>query len=208
MIVLARTFAVAELCRYELRAYQGIWALAWRALAVLAVFFLANATIDAWGQLNRIAIYELTIERDVEISSILILIVMLLVLKYYGLPLEPLHRWIALGICLVSIIDVMNNTVLHNAFAGALSSWFHTASASSWSGLKSQVESANDLWNLIHICGLMAAMSIWSFGLRKALPATAQAPVLLPADVYRDLSPAVNLRLRAFNDRLLEMLKP
>jgi hypothetical protein len=206
-IVLARTFAVAELCRYELRAYQGIWALAWRACAILAVFFLGNGAVDASGQLNRLAIYGLTIERDVEISSILILLAMLLVLKYYGLTLEPLHRWIALGICLVSIIDVMNNTVLHNAFAGTLSSWFHTAAASSWSDLKSQVERANDLWNLIRTGGLMAAMSIWCFGLRKTLPAPAQAPVLLPAEVYRELSPAVNMRLRAFNDRLLEMLK-
>jgi hypothetical protein len=31
--------------------------------------------------------------------------------------------------------------------------------------------------------------------------------VLLPAEVYRELSPAVNLRLRAFNDRLMGLLK-
>ena len=36
----------------------------------------------------------------------------------------------------------------------------------------------------------------------------APEPDLLPAEVYGTLSPAVNLRLRAFNERLQEMLKP
>jgi hypothetical protein len=32
LIMVSRGFAVGELCRCELRAYRGIWALAWRAL--------------------------------------------------------------------------------------------------------------------------------------------------------------------------------
>jgi hypothetical protein len=35
-----------------------------------------------------------------------------------------------------------------------------------------------------------------------------EAPEMLPAEVYRELSPAINLRLSAFNDRLAELLKP
>jgi hypothetical protein len=155
-----------------------------------------------------LAIYELTIERDIEISSIVILVAMLLIRNYYGLTLDPLNSWIAMGICLVSIVDVMNNTILHDAFAGSLSSWFHSASASSWSAIRPQIERANDLWNLIRTGGLMVSMGIWCFALRKPLPAPAESPVLLPAKVYDELSPAVNMRLRAFNDRLLEMLKP
>jgi hypothetical protein len=31
---------------------------------------------------------------------------------------------------------------------------------------------------------------------------------LLPADVYRELSPAINMRLATFNSRLVELLKP
>src|ERR1700758_1072287 len=30
----ARSLAIAELCRYGLRAYRGIWALVWRVLTV------------------------------------------------------------------------------------------------------------------------------------------------------------------------------
>jgi hypothetical protein len=32
--------------------------------------------------------------------------------------------------------------------------------------------------------------------------------VLLPAEVYREMSPAINMRLATFNDRLMELLKP
>ena len=61
---------------------------------------------------------------------------------------------------------------------------------------------------LIRSSGFIVSVSIWCYALRKPLPAPAQEPDLLPAEVYGELSPAVNLRLRAFNDRLQEMLRP
>jgi hypothetical protein len=207
-IVVTRGLAVVELCRYELRAYQGIWAFAWRGLAFLGIFFLGHAAVDAWGQLDRFAIYGLTFERDVEIASIVILLAMLLIHNYYGLTLKPLHRWIAVGLCLVSLMDVLNSSILRDVLSGPLSSWFHTAFTSSWSEIRPQIRRAYDLWNIVQTLGVIASISIWCFALRKPLPALAPAPELLPAEVYGTLSPAVNMRLRAFNDRLLEMLKP
>jgi hypothetical protein len=205
--IVVRGLAVAELCRHELRGYRGIWALTWRALAILAVFFLGHAAIDAWGQAGGIAIYGLTLERDIAISSIAIILALLLIRNYYGLALEPLFTWIAIGILIVSIVDTMNDTTLKSRFTGPLLYWFFSRYSSSWAGLKSQVESANALWSTIRTSGFVVSMSIWCYALRKPLPAPAKGPVLLPAEVYRELSPALNLRLRAFNDRLLEMLK-
>jgi hypothetical protein len=60
---------------------------------------------------------------------------------------------------------------------------------------------------MIRTSGEIISISIWCYALRKPLPAPAKDPVLLPAEVYRELSPAVNLRLRAFNDRLMGLLK-
>jgi hypothetical protein len=209
VIIIARFLAIAELCHYELRAYQGIWALTWRILALLAVFFLGHAAVDTWGQVGGFAIWGLTIERDIAITSIVILLAMLLIRNYYALPLEPLHMWIAIGMCIVLIIDVMNNSVLHRAFTGRLFSWFFGRYESSWSDtMRSQVEHVNDMWNLIRTSGLVTSLGIWCYALRKPLPAPVKVPDLLPAEVYGALSPAVNLRLRAFNDRLQEMLKP
>jgi len=167
-----------------------------------------HAAVNAWGQVGGIPIYGLTIERDIAISSIVILLALLLIRNYYGLTLEPLHKWIAVGMFLVALDSIMNNTILRDTLTGRLFFWLFGRYASSWPGLRSQVESARDLWNTIHTSGEIISISIWCYALRKPLPAPAKDPVLLPAEVYRELSPAVNLRLRAFNDRLLEMLKP
>jgi hypothetical protein len=208
LVGVARFVAIGELCRFELRLYRGIWALTWRILAVLAVFLLASAARDAWGQVGGIAIYGLTIERDVAFTSIALLLALLLIRKYYGLTLEPMVMWIAVGMCVISIIDILNNAILYKVFTGPLTFWFFGRYTSSWAGMKDQVESANDLWNSIRTFGFISSISIWCYALRKPLPAPAAEPALLPAEVYRELSPLVNLRLRAFNERLLEILKP
>jgi hypothetical protein len=205
---LARSLAVAELCRYGLRAYRGIWALTWRALIVLAVFLVAHATVDAWGQPNRIAIYGLTIERDADISAVAILAALLLIRNYYGFSLDPLSRSIAAGILFLCAADIVNNTMVRDLFSGFLFSWFSSGQAVLWPALRPQIERVNELWNFIRFSSFMVSMGIWCFALRKPLPAPAKDPGLLPASVYEEFSPALNLHLRAFNDRLQELLKP
>src|ERR1700730_942333 len=142
MVGVARFVAIGELCRFELRAYRGIWALTWRILALLAVFLLGRAAINAWGQAGGIAIYGLTIERDVAITSLVILLVLIIIRKYYGLILEPMLMWIAVGIALISIIDIMNNALLYKIFTGHLMYLFFTRYISSWYCLTTKVESA------------------------------------------------------------------
>jgi hypothetical protein len=204
----ARSLAVAELCRYGLRAYRGIWGLTWRALIVLAVFLVAHATADAWGQPNRIAIYGLTIERDADISAVAILAALLLIRNYYGFSLDPLSRSIAAGILFLCAADTLNNTMVRDLFAGPLFSWFSSGQAALWPALRPQIERVNELWNFIRFSSFMVSMGIWCFALRKPLPGLAKDPSLLPASVYEEFSPALSLHLRAFNDRLQELLKP
>jgi hypothetical protein len=208
LAILARSLVVAELCRYELRGYRGIWALTWRALLVLGVFLVAHATVDAWGQPNRIAIYGLVIERDADISALTILVALLLIRKHYGFSLDPLSKSIAAGILFLCAANTLNDTLVRNLFAGSLFSWFSTGQAALWPALRSQIERVNEMWNFIHFSSFMVSTGIWCFALRKSLPAQAEDPGLLPASVYDEFSPALNLRLRAFNDRLQELLKP
>lgn len=194
-----RGLAIAELCHYGLQAYRGVWALAWRFLSILALISLGHAAIDAWGKPIWFATYVLTLARDAEFSSVLVLIALLLIRRYYGLGLESLEKWIAVGICLFCVVDAVNKTMLRDLL---LSSMFH------WYRIQPEIERVNELCNTINLSAFMVSMGIWCFAMRKPLPAPAATPQLLPAEVYEDLSPAVNLRLRAFNNRLLEMLKP
>jgi hypothetical protein len=197
--MLARSAAIVELCRGSLKPYHGIWALAWRILTIMALCFLIHAAIDAHGQPNWFATYRLTIERDVDIASFLILVAMLLIGNYYRLPMDSLQKWIALGICFFCITEFANSTVLRNLF---------TQYMYSWAGMKSQIERVNNLWNTVCVAASWISIGSWCFLLRKPLPAPAIQPVLLPAEIYQELAPAINQRLRTFNDRLLEVLNP
>jgi hypothetical protein len=197
--VLARSACIVELCRYGLKAYRGIWALSWRILGVLTISLCLHAALDARGQPDWIATYGLTLERDIAISSVAILIVLFLITDYYRIPLDSLHKWVALGICFFCVIEFVNNTVLRDFFVKYMISW---------GAMKDRVDHVNEVWNTVYVSATLATLGIWCFMLRKPLPEPSRPPVLLPDGIYQDLSPAVNLRLRAFNDRLQEMLKP
>jgi hypothetical protein len=194
-----RILAISELCHYGLRAYRGVWALAWRFLSVLTLIFLGHAAIDAWGQPSWFATYVLTVDRDVEFASVLILIALLLIRRYYDLGLESMEKWIAAGICLFCLVDAVNKTMLRDLLSSSFQHLSH---------MQPEIERINELCNTIEFSAFMVSMGIWCFALRKPLPTPVATPQLLPAEVYEELSPAINLRLRAFNDRLLEVLKP
>lgn len=203
-----RSLAIAELCRFGLRDYRGIWALVWRVLTALSVLLLARAASDAWGQPNRVAIYGTTLDRDLALASIVVLAVLLLIRNYYGLALEPLQRAIAIGICFICAVDVIGNTIKRELYTGYLFGWFLTSQKSLWPVLRPQIMRVNDFWSTVHLVSFMFSIGIWCFALRKPLPAPSESPVLLPANVYREMSPAINMRLATFNDRLVELLKP
>jgi len=203
-----RTLAIAELCRYKLRAYRGIWGLVWRVLGGISILFFLHAAIDAWGKPNRLSIYSLTLDRDLDIASVAILAALLLIHNYYSLSLEPLQRTIAVGICLICVVDVIGDTIVGSLFTGYLFPFFAANPSSVGSAIIHFYARMNDLWTTIRLFSFTAAVGTWCYALRKPLPEPAVAPVLLPAEVYRELSPAINLRLSAFNDRLLELLKP
>ena len=199
LAILTRTSAIVELSQHRLQAYRGIWRVAWRILVVMALFFVVHGALDAWGQPNWIGAYALTIERDIEVASLIILLTMLVIGDYYDLPIDALEKWIAVGFCFFCAVEVVNSTVLRDIF----SKYFFLHAS-----MGPQIERVNQLWNTIQVSASLVCFSIWGYALRKPLPEPAASPALLPDGVYQTLSPAVNLRMRELNNRLLEMLKP
>jgi hypothetical protein len=118
-----------------------------------------------------------------------------------------LERWVAIGMFLLCVAYAVNNTILQGLFSGNLTFWFHENYISYWPSIKPLIVRANDWWNTVRTFAFIASMGIWCFALRKPLPAPSSDPILLPQGVYNELNPEVNLRLRAFNERLLEMLR-
>lgn len=197
--LLARSIAIAELCSDVLRPYRGIWGLTWRLLAALTAGFLLHAAIDAQGQAHWIQRYVLTLDRDIQIATAVILVALLLIGAYYHLPLDPLQKWLVAGFSLFCVIQFVNSTFFRDFFVEYISSG---------SSLSAQIDQMNNVWNTIYIGASSLCIGFWCFALRKPLPAREKAPVLLPQGLYQELSPEINLQLRSFNDRLMELLKP
>lgn len=208
LFVAARSLAIGELCQYGLRSYRGIWALVWRVLAVLSIFLVVHALFDAWGQPNGIAIYWVTFARDFALASIIVLAVLFLFRSYYGLAPDPQAKLIAIGLCFTCAVDAIVFTVLLNGFKGYLFPWFLKSQKALWPALEPMVRRADDIGSTVHLVSFMVALGIWCYALRKPFVKEAEHPELLPVEVYRELSQAINVRLTTFNERLLELLKP
>ncbi len=184
ILVAARAAVIVELAWGALRAYQGIWGMGRTMLCLLTLFLLLHAGIDARNNVSLLAGFVVTLERGLELAVVGILVFLLGFCRYYGVRLEPVQKMIALGLGFYSAIQVLNNTVWRQWLA------LHFPA---WAGVR--------------VVAFQVALVIWLLALRKPLPAAAPAPALLPQSVYDELSPQVNYRLRALNDRLLEILK-
>jgi len=208
LFVASRSLAIAELCRYGLRKYRGIWALVWRALTALSMLLVAHAAISAWGQPNGIAIYWTSFARDFALASLIIIAVLFLFLNYYGLALDDLPKLVALGICFTCAVDAIGNTILLNSFKGYLFPWFLESQKALWPSMEALVRRVDDVWSAVHLIAFMISIGIWCYALRKPLVQPTESPALLPAHIYGEMSPAINTHLATFNQRLAELLKP
>lgn len=208
VVVVARSLAIAELCRYELQNYRGIWALVWRALAALSVLLIVEAAINAWGQPHGIAIYWASFSRNFALASLVVLAALFLFRDYYNVRLEGLPKLIAIGIFFLCAVDAIGSAMLLSLFKGYLFPWFVESQKAQWPAMQPVVRRIDDIWSTVHLTSFMAAAGIWCYALRKPVPIVCKNPVLLPAEVYREVSPAINMRLAMFNERLTELLKP
>ncbi len=198
VVIIARSGAVAELCWNCLRTYPGIWTLAWRFFALMALVLLAHAAWDTSGQPHWITAYVLTLDRDIEISTFLILAAMLWTSHYYRIGLERFQQWVAIGICFYCITAFANSTILRDLF---------TANFPTWLAMLPRMNQLNDISDLVDVAATGLTLGTWCFLLRHPLPEPAPEPALLPAEVYAEMSPAINLQLRELNERIVEMLR-
>jgi len=180
----ARGLAVGELCWKILRAYTGVWGLAWRALVFLSVMLTVRAMVYAQGDAHWVVPFVLTAEQGLEMMIAAVLLALLAICAYYRIGVEPSYRWIVVGLCFNSIIQALNNSFLRN--------WLSTHIL---------------FWNGIRLSSFEIAIVVWCLALWKPLPAERPAPVLLSQQVYDELTPQVNYRLRLLNQRLLEILR-
>jgi hypothetical protein len=179
-VICARALAVAEVCRHVLGRYRGIWALAWRILLLCAVLVLFCSL--AAGHVSGLAI--LAGDRALELAIASVVVGILLFARYYCVQVRPVERALALGFCLFSCFNVLNNVILEHYFRRYV-----------------------EFWNPLGMFVFLVASLVWTWALRKR-QAGVPKQVLLPLGVYNTMMPEVNLQLRSLNDQLSEFFKP
>jgi len=180
-VVLLRIAAILELCRQMFANYRGIWAFIWRTLLITAAVVAVLAmTLSARGFVYGI----LYADRAVGLSQSVAVVALLAFARYYRVQLEEPIRSLLIGFFLYSFCEVVNQTVLE------VLSYAYTG-----------------VWNFLGTVSFISSVLVWGWALRKTAAQTAAAPEMLPASVYRTLSPEVNRRLSVLNDRLSQVSK-
>jgi hypothetical protein len=178
IVVGLRAFAVAEVCRHFVGRFRGIWALARGILIGCGVVvLLASMVVEK----HRWYLAILYADRGLEMAFAAVIVTLFLFARYYQLEAAAAPRWLAIGFFFFSCAKVLNNSVLER--------WLNQYYV---------------LWNVLETLAFLAVLVLWTWTFRGYRWAIRPEPVLLPANVYRELSPDVNLRLSELNERLSE----
>jgi len=177
VVVFVRWLAVMEIAKKALAAYTGIWAMASRILIGIGVCALVYAVAAA-----RLHWYlaVLNADRAVELCTAGFIVGMFLFVRYYGITMPPFDRMLAIGFCLYSRFEVINDSLYEN--------WVYAAGA---------------LWSYLDLITYMASLILWIMAARNYSEATntMTQPELLP-EHYAELSQKLNSRLLVLNHRL------
>jgi hypothetical protein len=184
VILAAQTFAATEVLHRVLRHYAGIWALAWRLIAVAAVIVICYASASVaqspdWGLMIANRGYHLTFA--------VALISCLLLVRWYSIPVDPVYKTLLGGFCVFSCISVLANTLLQVLFLRHFPKF-------------------SEVWNYQEVLAFLGVQIAWAVALRHSIRVEEKPALLLPS-AYDRLSPEVNSHLRALNNLLARFLR-
>ena len=110
---------------------------------------------------------------------------MLLFARYYRVPVSPLQRALAVGLCLYSTFYVINYSLLERA-----------------------LQQYAVLWNFLGLFAFIASLLVWIGAVRR-YTAVEEVTVAqtIPAELYGMISSQVNARLILLNRQLIQFLR-
>jgi hypothetical protein len=176
LITILRLLAILELCRALFRAYRGIWVVISRGLVLLIAVVTGCAML--FGS-HKPGVRIVSADGAMGLALASAVVALFLLARYYRVQAREPIRAMAIGFFLYSCFLTLNDTILQTWLSGY-----------------------GPLWNFLGIVAFIGTVLVWFWALRRPYPQEARAPKLLPASVYQALSPEVNLRLRALNERL------
>jgi hypothetical protein len=185
LLLVTRASVCAELCWLVFKSRPGLWFHARRVLISITAAILVYAAIDAYRQVSVVRSFILTSERSLELSVAILLTSFLVIANRYRIPMERAPFLIAVGLCIHSTFQILNNTLFKNW----LDPYF------SW-------------WRNVYMVSFQVALVIWLFALRRPLPETKPAPTLLPKETYHSYARLIGQRLKDLDRDIQEVMKP
>jgi hypothetical protein len=176
VLLCARALAIVELCHHLLGRFRGLWALAWRILLACGSLILLYSLVVSR---HRWTLAVMNADRASELAIAGVIVALLFFTRYYDVELQPPNRLLAITFCVYSCFLVLNDT-LFDQQPDRLLAW----------------------WNLLGIVAFLIPLFLWTWAFRKPLSGPLPAVPFLAEEVYRKISPEINLRLRLLNDQL------
>jgi hypothetical protein len=182
VVISARWFAVIDIARKASSGFSGIWELAVRVLFVVTAVALIYSI---WSSNDRWNLAVLTADRAEEFCIATFLVFLLLLVRYYRIPLNNLERMLAIGFGLYSCFKVITYTIYER---------FRLPFA--------------DVWNYVTMVTFIASVLLWIGAVAKYAesPAASVEPALTP-EHYLELSQRLNARLLLLNNRLEHLFR-
>jgi hypothetical protein len=181
MVVTIRALTLVELNRKVLSPYIGIWALGRRLLLGVAAVVIAYDLLLSKGQWQWLVMNGV---RGLELAMAAVIVSMLLFARYYRIPVSPLQRALAVGLCLYSTFNVINYSLLEKV-----------------------LQQYAVLWNFLGMFAFIASLLVWIGAVRRYTAVEeVRAPQAIPAELYGTISSEVNARLILLNRQLMQLL--
>jgi hypothetical protein len=181
-VICARWLAVIEITKKTLAKYSGIWALVTRILLLLTVCVLAYTILTSPKILDLLV---LNADRALELGVATFIVCMFLFVRYYRVDMQRFERMLAIGFCLYSCSQVINDTIY-----------------------EAHLQVGGTLWTYLSTLAFLATLLLW-LGAVRTSPATVGVANELPVrpELYGDLSPKLNSRLHLLNNRLNRLFR-
>jgi hypothetical protein len=180
LIAVLRIMAVLEISRQVFGQYRGIWAFIWRTVLGCVCVTALLSMMSPRG----FAFGILYGDRAIGLSEAVAIVALMMFARYYQVRTGEPIRSLAIGFFLYACFEVLNDTLL-----------------------EALPKSHSAIWNFLGTISYTSSLLVWGWALRQTAPQSAMAPEMLPASVYRTVSPQVNQRLTALNDRLGGLFK-
>jgi len=182
--LLFQALAASEAIHLLLRPYRGIWGLTWRALALVSAILLAFIAQHTAGNYHW-ALLEA--DRGYHLIFASAIMACFLLVRYYNVLVPAPFKLLLAGFCFFSCATILVNTIFQDL-------------------LYSKVPDYEPIWQFASVLSFALVQVVWLAALREPLPAD-QRPLIAADDLYEELTPEIDARLRILNKKLAKLWK-